>query len=66
MLFSGSKDSSILAHDTKIQNNVVMKLDGHRGEVCGLKYDSCGLASGGNDNIVRIWDINMGRSRFTL
>lgn len=30
----------------------------HRGEVCGVKWSSTGnaLASGGNDNLVYIWD----------
>lgn len=30
----------------------------HKGEVCGLKWSSTGsiLASGGNDNLVYLWD----------
>lgn len=60
-LFSGSKDTTILAHDTKSPNNVVMRFDGHKGEVCGLKHDACGVASGSNDNTAIIWDINAGR-----
>jgi cell division cycle protein 20 (cofactor of APC complex) len=43
-----------------------MKFQGHRGEVCGLKHDPCGLASGSNDNQAIIWDINAGRMRYQL
>lgn len=43
-----------------------MKLQGHRGEVCGLKHDACGLASGSNDDQAIVWDINMAKARFNL
>lgn len=43
-----------------------MKLQGHRGEVCGLKHDACGLASGSNDDLAIVWDINMSKPRFNL
>ena len=63
LLYTGSRDSTICAHDYRCDSNVVLKMQGHRGEVCGLKHDSCGLASGSNDNMSIIWDINMGRPR---
>lgn len=66
VLFSGSKDTTVLGHDIKCPNSVSMRFDGHRGEVCGLKHDPCGLASGSNDNTAIIWDINAGRERYTL
>ena len=66
ILFTGSKDSSIIGHDLKCPNNIVMRLDGHKGEVCGLKQDPCGLASGSNDNMAIIWDIHTGKSRNIL
>jgi len=39
-----------------------MELLGHSGEVCGMKWRSDGelLASGGNDNVVNIWDGRLG------
>lgn len=43
-----------------------MKLEGHRGEVCGLKHDPCGLASGSNDNLAMIWDITAGKVKHQL
>ena len=59
-LFSGSKDTTILGHDVRIKNNVIMKLaNGHTKEICNIKWnqDFKYLASGGNDNLVCLWDI---------
>ena len=66
MLFTGSKDTKILAHDYRSHQGPVMKFNGHRGEVCGLKHDACGLASGSNDNFAYIWDLATGRARYQL
>ena len=59
-LFSGSKDTTILGHDVRVKNNVIMKLaKGHTKEVCTIRWnqDFKYLASGGNDNLVCLWDI---------
>ena len=59
-LFSGSKDTNIFGHDVRIKNDIVMKLSGgHNKEVCTIKWNSDFkyLASGGNDNLVCLWDI---------
>ena len=59
-LFSGSKDTTILGHDVIIKNNVIMKLaKGHTKEICNIKWNQNFkyLASGGNDNLVCLWDI---------
>ena len=59
-LYSGSKDSTILSHDVRIKNHVVMKLSGgHNKEICSIKWNSDFkyLASGGNDILVCLWDI---------
>lgn len=60
LLSSGSKDTKILNHDVRIRNHLVHKLSGHAQEVCALRWSNDGsvLASGGNDNLVCIWDIN--------
>ena len=57
MLSSGSKDRSILNRDMRCKNDFIGSLNGHRQEVCGLKYsfDDSQLASGGNDNKLMIW-----------
>ncbi|KYQ91533.1 WD40 repeat-containing protein [Tieghemostelium lacteum] len=60
ILSSGSADTNIFNHDVRIQSHHVSTLSGHQQEVCGLKWSHDGqqLASGGNDNIVNIWDVN--------
>jgi cell division cycle protein 20 (cofactor of APC complex) len=57
-LTSGSKDSSIVNHDVRVQNHHIATLVGHTQEVCGLKWNCEGsqLASGANDNLLCIWD----------
>jgi cell division cycle protein 20 (cofactor of APC complex) len=66
MLFTGSKDSKIFGYDYRSHQGPAMKFVGHRGEVCGLKHDSCGLASGSNDNSACIWDLSSGKLRYQL
>lgn len=58
-LSTGSRDQSILHRDMRCQDNFHAKLEGHRQEVCGLKwsYDQQQLASGGNDNKLFIWNL---------
>ena len=59
ILSSGSRDSSIIHHDVRIAQHITARLEGaHTQEVCGLKWAPNGLqlASGGNDNILNIWD----------
>ena len=58
MLSSGGRDSQIIHHDVREQRHKVGCLRGHTQEVCGLKWSPSGtqLASGGNDNLLNIWD----------
>ena len=58
MLSSGGRDSRIIHHDVRVQQHKVGVLRGHTQEVCGLKWSPSGtqLASGGNDNLLNIWD----------
>ncbi|PFH53498.1 hypothetical protein AMATHDRAFT_137284 [Amanita thiersii Skay4041] len=62
ILSSGCEDGSIWHHDVRMPQHKVMELIGHSGEVCGLKWRPDGelLASGGNDNVVNIWDGRVG------
>ncbi|KAI8102924.1 hypothetical protein M9434_005716 [Picochlorum sp. BPE23] len=57
-LSSGSRDSTIIHHDVRVRDHIVKTLRGHQQEVCGLKWSPSGsqLASGGNDNMLMIWD----------
>jgi len=65
ILSSGCGDGSIWHHDVRIPRHKIMELLGHTGEVCGLKWRTDGelLASGGNDNVVNIWDGRVGDVR---
>lgn len=62
VLSSGCGDGSIWHHDVRVARHKVGELMGHIGEVCGLKWRKDGelLASGGNDNVVNIWDGRVG------
>ncbi|EJD41517.1 WD40 repeat-like protein [Auricularia subglabra TFB-10046 SS5] len=62
VLSSGCGDGSIWHHDVRVARHKVQELLGHTGEVCGLKWRQDGelLASGGNDNVVNIWDARIG------
>ena len=65
-LSTGGRDQNILNHDVRIREHHISTLRGHDQEVCGLKWSPNGLqlASGGNDNLLNIWDVSsMGNSR---
>ena len=58
LVASGSKDKSILVRDVRSPCEFTQQLNGHRQEVCGLRWsyhDDSMLASGGNDNKLMIW-----------
>ncbi|OMJ94106.1 hypothetical protein SteCoe_2736 [Stentor coeruleus] len=59
VLSTGSRDSTIVQQDMRIQNYFV-KFIGHEQEVCGLRWNSEGtiLASGGNDNKICLWELS--------
>ncbi|KAG0251139.1 ubiquitin-protein transferase activating protein [Mortierella polycephala] len=67
ILSSGCRDGSIWNHDVRVQNHKVAELLNHTNEVCGLTWKSDGqqLASGGNDNLVNIWDARTTVPKFT-
>jgi WD40 repeat protein len=60
LLSSGGRDTKILNHDVRVRSHIFQNLVGHTQEVCALKWSPDGslLASGGNDNLLCIWDIN--------
>jgi cell division cycle protein 20 (cofactor of APC complex) len=62
LLSSGCGDGSVWHHDVRVPRHKVMELLGHSGEVCGLEWRNDGelIASGGNDNVVNIWDGRVG------
>jgi cell division cycle protein 20 (cofactor of APC complex) len=67
-LSSGSRGGIIHNNDVRLARPRMASLRGHEGDVCGLKWASDGsqLASGGNDNLVNIWDVRQSTTaRFT-
>ncbi|PIA15287.1 WD40 repeat-like protein [Coemansia reversa NRRL 1564] len=67
VLSSGCQDGSIWNHDVRVANHKTAELIAHSSEVCGLTWRSDGalLASGGNDNLVNIWDARSVVPKFT-
>ncbi|XVF55932.1 hypothetical protein PTKIN_Ptkin06aG0075400 [Pterospermum kingtungense] len=64
ILTTGGVDAKIINNDVRVREHIVEYYRGHRLEVCGLKWSSSGkqLASGGNDNLLFIWDTSMASS----
>ncbi|CAL1375287.1 unnamed protein product [Linum trigynum] len=58
ILTTGGMDGLIMNNDVRIRDHIVGTYRGHSQEVCGLKWSASGqqLASGGNDNLIHIWD----------
>eukprot|EP00850_Spirogloea_muscicola_P015761 SM000123S25873 [mRNA] locus=s123:343886:346711:- [translate_table: standard] len=67
MLSSGGCDALIYNHDVRSREHRTSELTGHHQEICGLRWSASGrhLASGGNDNLVHIWDIAAATGRGT-
>ena len=60
LLASGSKECLVSIHDIRLNSNRSPVISfNHKGEICGLSWQSSGycLASGGNDNVIKIWDL---------
>lgn len=58
IIATGSKDAKVSIADTRHRGEISSGI-AHSGEVCGIKWNPNGslLASGGNDNLVHVWDI---------
>ena len=58
LLSTGARSGLVYNHDVRVANHKVAELVSHTAEVCGLEWRSDGsqLATGGNDNLVSIWD----------
>jgi cell division cycle protein 20 (cofactor of APC complex) len=57
-LSSGARSGLVFNHDVRVEQHKTAELVSHTAEVCGLEWRSDGaqLATGGNDNLVTIWD----------
>ena len=61
ILTTGEMYGQIVNNDVRVREHIVETYSGHHQEVCGLKWSGSGqqLASGGNDNLLHIWDRSM-------
>ena len=61
-LSSGSRDCTIHNHDVRVAEHCVSQYIHHKLEICGLRWspDGTRLASGGNDNLVCLWNTGSG------
>ena len=57
-LSTGARSGLVFNHDVRVAQHKIAELVSHTSEVCGLEWRSDGaqLATGGNDNLVSIWD----------
>ncbi|XP_010478605.2 PREDICTED: cell division cycle 20.1, cofactor of APC complex-like [Camelina sativa] len=64
ILTTGGMDGRVINNDVRIRSPVVATYVDHTEEVCGLKWSGSGqqLASGGNDNLVHVWDRSLASS----
>ncbi|XP_048530023.1 cell division cycle 20.2, cofactor of APC complex-like [Triticum urartu] len=68
ILTTGGMDGKIVNNDVRMRSHMVQTYRGHEAEVCGLRWSGSlqQLASGGNDNLVHIWDASMASSNPSL
>ena len=66
ILTSGSRDRNIFHRDVRSPNQYLRRLEGHKQEVCGLRWNTEDgqLASGGNDNKLIVWNKTDKEPRF--
>jgi cell division cycle protein 20 (cofactor of APC complex) len=59
LIATGSKDKTIKLIDIRINKKIALAKQSHEGEICGLSWNQNGyhLASGGNDNLINVWDL---------
>lgn len=65
LLTTGSSSGAITHHDVRLPRSVTAEVCGHHtGEIVGLKWNHEGtaLASGGNDNMMNVWDVKNTRT----
>ena len=63
-----TRDRMIYLRDFRAASHFTSRLEGHKQEVCGLKwsFDNVNLASGGNDNKVRAATLVVARAQIPL
>lgn len=57
---TGNRDGFLIGYDRRDSTSEIFKIKAHRMEICGLKvnpFDEHQLASGGNDNLCKLYDL---------
>ncbi|GMM32800.1 ubiquitin-protein transferase activating protein [Saccharomycopsis crataegensis] len=68
LITSGSRSGELYHSDVRIAKHIVSEMRGyHNAEVCGIKWRGDGnqFSTGGNDNIVNIWDARSSIPQFS-
>jgi cell division cycle protein 20 (cofactor of APC complex) len=68
-LASGGRDGKMMQHDLRLRIPVISQVQAHSHEACQVSWSLDGnmLASGGNDDVVHIWDVSKWESpRYTF
>ena len=67
ILSNGMQSGAIYNHDVRLPQSRTSTLTAHNSDIAGLKWshDGAQLASGGNDNLVNIWDARASSPKFT-
>ena len=60
---AGSRAGQLQHSDVRVAEHAVARVQAHAQEVCGLAWSPDGrhLASGGNDNVLNIWEAEAGQ-----
>lgn len=68
ILSSAGRDSVIMNHDVRCRDHLSSTFNGHTQEICGLSWspDGTQLASGGNDNLMNIWNHQSGKLEYSM
>lgn len=59
ILTSAFSNGMLYHNDVRVKNSLIQSIQAHEDTICGLKWRSDGeyLASGGNDNLIKLWEL---------
>ena len=59
ILTSAFSNGMICHNDVRVKDSLIQSIRAHEDSICGLKWRSDGkyLASGGNDNLIKLWEL---------
>ncbi|OUM68237.1 hypothetical protein PIROE2DRAFT_39335, partial [Piromyces sp. E2] len=59
ILSSAFNNGSLQHNDVRVKDSLIQSIQAHDSNICGLKWRNDGeyLASGGNDNLIKLWEL---------